>query len=76
MPLVNMMVLSATPAVIVIGENDDVTAATLEAALLKLPNGTARSRKLVCFSGAPEYEASLKAAADDAGIHFVMASAR
>lgn len=74
--LVNMMSLSARPAVIVTGENDDVTAATLEAAMLKLSNGTVRSRSPVCFSGAAEYEASLRAAADDAGIHFVMASAR
>ena len=74
--LVETMSLSVRPAIIVVGDNEDVTAATLEAAFLKLPQGTVRSSKPVCFAGAPERETALKAAADIAGISFVMASAR
>lgn len=74
--LINLMSLSARPAVIVTGDNDDVTAATLEAALLKLPQGKARSSQPVCFAGALEHRVSLKTAAEGAGIHLVMPSTR
>lgn len=74
--LVKTMSLSVRPAIIVVGDNEEVTAATLEAALLKLPKGTARSSRPVCFAGASEHETSLKAAADVVGIPFVMAPAK
>lgn len=74
--LINLMSLPTRPSIIVTGDNDDVTAATLEAALLRLPKGKARSCQQVCFAGAREYGASLKTAAEGAGIHLVMPTTR
>ncbi|RBA24166.1 hypothetical protein [Herminiimonas fonticola] len=74
--LVTTMSLSVRPAIIVVGDNDEVTAVTLEASLLKLPQGTVRSSKPVCVAGADVHKTPLQAAADSAGIQLVMASNR
>ncbi|WP_157889090.1 hypothetical protein [Herminiimonas arsenitoxidans] len=69
--LVSVLSLSARHAVVVVGDNDEVTAATVETALGKLPQATVRSKEPLCFAGDAQFEPGLRAAADAARISFL-----
>lgn len=55
-------------ALMVTGDDEDVTAATLRAALKKLLPDPARPKASVCFVGDAKYAQGLKAAAEKAGV--------
>jgi hypothetical protein len=55
-------------ALMVMGRNDEVTAATLRGALHRLPRDAARAPSSVCFVGDAKYAAGLKAAAEKTGV--------
>jgi hypothetical protein len=55
-------------ALIVMGRNDEVTAATLRGALHRLPRDPARAPSSVCFVGDAKYAPGLKAAAEKTGV--------
>lgn len=52
----------------VYGDSDELAAATLGAALSKLPTGTKPVKQPICFMGDSRYEATLKPAAERAGL--------
>ena len=70
--LVKALSQSMRLAIAVVGENDEVTAATLEAAMRNLAPGANRSTQPVCFVGDEEYGARLKSAAANAGIDLLI----
>lgn len=74
--LVETRSLSVRPAIIAVGESDEVTAATLESALLKLPKGKVRSSKPVCVSTDDVHRIPLQQAADSASIPLIFVSNR
>jgi hypothetical protein len=55
-------------ALIVMGSNDEVTAATLRGALKRLSPDPARAPSTVCFVGDAKYAEGLKAAAANTGV--------
>jgi hypothetical protein len=55
-------------ALVVMGANDEVTAATLRGALKRLPPDPARAASSVCFFGDAKYAEGLKAAAANTGV--------
>lgn len=66
--LVRILSQPTPPTTAVYGDSDELAAATLEAALSKLPTGTKPSRQPICFIGESRYEATLKPAAESAGL--------
>ena len=62
-------------AIVIFGENDELTAATLEAALVKTPPGDGYSTEPVCFVGDAQYHKSLAQLAEGIGMKlFVVAN--
>ncbi len=59
-------------AIAVVSDSDEVTAATLEFALRKLPSGGNRSTQPLCFAGDLQYGPDIKAIADEKGVPFFM----
>ena len=74
--LIQMLSKPTRPAIAVVGENDEMSAATLETALKKLPENSQRSRAAVCFAGHKKFEADLRIAAEKAGVNLVLAPNR
>ena len=70
--LVKVLSQPTRSAVAVVGENDEVTAATLEAALRNLAPGTNRSTQPVCFVGDTNDAVRLTSAAERAGLLLLM----
>jgi len=66
--LVKILSQPTPPTIAVYGNSDELAAATLEAALSKLPTRNKPSRQPICFIGEPRYEAMLKPAAERAGL--------
>lgn len=55
-------------ALIVMGSNDELTAATLRGALKRLPPDPNRAASSVCYVGDAKYAAGVKAAAEKTGV--------
>ncbi|NMM07109.1 hypothetical protein [Polaromonas sp.] len=66
--LVKVLSQPTRPALAVIGESDELTAATLQAALDKLAPAPGRSKKPICFVGEASYAAQLKPVAESVGL--------
>lgn len=66
--LVQILSQPVPPTIAVYGSSDELAAATLEAALNKLPASTQPSGQPICFIGDVRYEATLKPAAERAGL--------
>jgi len=69
--LVDVLSLPSRSPVVAYGSNDEVVAATLEAALAKLPSNTARSAEPLCFIGDSQFVPALQKAAASANIPFL-----
>lgn len=65
--LVKVLSQSTRPALAVVGESDELTAATLLAALEKLTPLPSRSKKPICFVGDASYAKQLRPMAESAG---------
>ena len=66
--LVKVLSQSTRPALAVVGESDELTAATLLAALDKLASVPRRSRNPICFVGDASYAGQLKLVAESVGL--------
>ena len=66
--LVRILSQPAPPTIAVYGNSDELAAATLEAALNKLPAITKFSGHPICFIGDVRYETTLNPAAERAGL--------
>lgn len=66
--LVKFLSQPKRPALAVVGESDELTAATLLAALSKLDSVPGRSRSPVCFVGDASYAGQLKPVAESVGL--------
>jgi hypothetical protein len=74
--LMQMLSKPSRRAIVVVGDNDEMTAATLETALQKLPESSQRSKEPVCFAGDRQFESALRAAAQKAQVNLVLAPNR
>jgi len=70
--LVKVLSEPARSAVAVVGNSDELTVATLQAALNELVPGAHRSAQPVCFVGQTNDDAKLESAAARAGIHLLI----
>lgn len=66
--LVKILSQPTPPTIAVYGSSDELAAATLEAALNKLPASTKSSGQPICFIGDVRYKATLKPVAERAGL--------
>lgn len=73
--LVRVLSGGQVKALVVTGSSDAFTAATLKAALGRLPARTVAGSSAVCFGGDARYAAELRLAAQRAGVPIVFTSA-
>ena len=71
--LVKILSQPTRSAVAVIGENDEMAAATLTEAIKRLPPGAKRSTQPICFAGDKSLGEPLKSSAEQAGLRLFVA---
>jgi hypothetical protein len=73
--LAGMLSNPKRPAIAIFGESDELTAATLEAALAKVPPSNSYSSEPICFVGDAQYGSSLAPLVEGVGTKlFVVAN--